>query len=57
MKTPLFEYPSYQYQLTDCDFKKKAITNKLKKEEFIRTPLQTFECDGQKNKSRYLHYK
>ena len=56
MKTQLFEYPTYQYQLTDWDFKKKAILGKLKKEEFIRTPLQTFECDRQKNKNRYLHF-
>jgi hypothetical protein len=56
MKAPLFEYPSYQYHLTDWYFKKKAILGKLKKEEFIRTPLQTFECDRQKNKNRYLHF-
>ena len=56
MKTSLFEYPSYQYQLNEWDFKKKAIQSKLKKEEFIRTPLQTFECDRQKNKNRYLHF-
>lgn len=56
MKAPLFEYPSFQYQIEDWDFKKRAILSKLKKEEFIRTPLQTFECDRQKNNNRYLYY-
>lgn len=56
MKTNLFEYPSYQYQVSDWDFKKKSILGKLRENEFIRTPLQVFETDRQNNKNRYLHF-
>jgi hypothetical protein len=56
MNTTLFEYPTFQYQVEDWDFKKKSILSKLKKEEFVRTPLQTFECDRQNNNNRYLPY-
>ena len=45
MKTPLFEYPSYQYQVDDFDFKKKGLFNRIKKDRMIRTELQTFETD------------
>jgi len=30
MKAPLFEYPSYQYQIDDWDFKKKVPAQKNK---------------------------
>lgn len=56
MKIPLFEYPTYQYQLTDWDFKKKAILGKIKDKNFIRTSLQTFETDRQKDNHSYIHY-
>ena len=57
MKAPLFEFPSYQYQVNDWEFKKKGLLNRIKKKELVRTTLQTFETDRQtSNKSnvRYL---
>jgi hypothetical protein len=30
MKAPLFEYPTYQYQIKDWDFKKKGLLKRLK---------------------------
>ena len=56
MKAPLFEYPSYQYQVDDFDFKKKGLFNRIKKDRMIRTELQTFETDRQSNQKSYLHY-
>ena len=40
MKAPLFEYPTYQYQIKDWEFKKKGLLKRLKEEKFIRTSLQ-----------------
>ena len=56
MKSPLFEYPSYQYEIKDWDFKKKGLLKRVKQEKFIRTDLQTFETDRQTSKKSYLHY-
>ena len=56
MKKPLFEYPSYQYEVSDWDFKKKAILSKIKKQEFRRTELQTFETDRQTNNKSYVSW-
>ena len=50
MKAPLFEYPTYQYQIKDWEFKKKGLLKRLKEEKFVRTDLQTFETDRQTNK-------
>ena len=52
----LFEYPTYQYQIKDWEFKKKGLLKRLKEEKFMRTSLQTFETDRQTNKKTYLHY-
>ena len=54
MKAPLFEYPTYQYQIKDWEFKKKGLLKRIKEEKFIRTDLQTFETDRQTNKKSYL---
>lgn len=56
MKTLLFEYPSFQYQVDDWEFKKKGLLKRLKEEKFIRTSLQTFETDRGTNNKSYLHY-
>ena len=56
MKVPLFEYPSFRYKIKDWDFKKKALLGKMKEENFIRTPLQLFETDRQKDGKSYIHY-
>ena len=56
MKAPLFEYPSYKYEVDDWEFKKKGLFNRINKQKFIRTKLQTFETDRKTNKKTYLHY-
>jgi len=56
MNTPLFSYPSYQYQVQDWNFKKKSILNKINSQQFIRTNLQTFETDRQTNKKSYVRF-
>jgi hypothetical protein len=56
MKTPLFSYPSYQYQISDWNFKKKSLLNRINSQKFVRTPLQTFESDRSTNKKSYVHY-
>ena len=47
MKAPLFEFPSYQYEIDDWEFKKKGLLNRINKSKFVRTELQTFETDRQ----------
>ena len=56
MKAPLFEFPSYQYEVDDWDFKKKGLLNRINKQEFNRTTLQTFETDRQTNDKTYVRY-
>ena len=56
MKAPLFEFPSYQYEVSDWDFKKKGLLNRINKGNFIRTELQTFETDRQTAGKTYVHY-
>ena len=56
MKTPLFEFPSFQYEIKDWEFKKKGLIKRIKEEKFSRTPLQTFETDRQTSNKSYLHY-
>ena len=56
MKASLFEFPSYQYEVDDWDFKKKGLLNRIKKSEFCRTELQTFETDRQTSGKSYVHY-
>ena len=46
MKAPLFEYPTYQYQIKDWEFKKKGLLKRIKEEKFVRTDLQTFGLIG-----------
>ena len=56
MKAPLFEFPSYQYEVSDWDFKKKGLLNRINKSDFKRTELQTFETDRQTAGKTYVHY-
>ena len=56
MKAPLFEFPSYQYQIGDWEFKKKGLLTRIKSSEFRRTKLQTFETDRQTNNKSYVRY-
>ena len=57
MKASLFEFPSFQYEIDDWDFKKKGLLNRINKSDFKRTELQTFETDRQTaiNKT-WVHY-
>ena len=56
MKAPLFEFPSYQYQIDDWDFKKKGLMNRINQSKFIRTELQNFETDRKTNNKSYVRY-
>ena len=56
MKAPLFEFPSYRYEVSDWAFKKKGLLNRINKSKFIRTKLQTFETDRQTAGKSYVHY-
>ena len=56
MKAPLFEFPSYQYEVKDWEFKKKGLLSRINKSKFIRTNLQTFETDRQTCEKSYVRY-
>jgi len=56
MKAPLFEFPSFQYEIKDWEFKKKGLIKRIKEEKFVRTSLQTFETDRQTSNKSYLHF-
>ena len=57
MKVPFFEFPSYQYDIKDWDFKKKGLLNRINKSDFYRTDLQTFETDRQTDINKtWVHY-
>ena len=56
MKAPLFDFPSYQYEVSDWEFKKKGLLNRINKGNFIRTQLQTFETDRQTAGKTYVYY-
>ena len=56
MKAPLFEFPSYQYEIKDWEFKKKGLLSRINKGKFIRTELQTFETDRQTCGKSYVRY-
>ena len=56
MKAPLFEFPSYQYEIKDWEFKKKGLLKRINNSKFIRTELQTFETDRQTCEKLYVRY-
>ena len=56
MKAPLFEFPSYQYEVNDWEFKKKGLLSRINKSKFIRTELQPFETDRQTCEKSYVRY-
>ena len=56
MKASLFELPSYQYEIKDCEFKKKGLLSRINKSKFLRTELQTFETDRQTCEKSYVRY-
>ena len=57
MKASLFEFPSYQYEVSDWEFKKKGLLNRINKSDFKRTEIQTFETDRKTDISKsWVHY-
>tara|TARA_B100000287_G_C20500356_1_gene728859 strand:- start:9 stop:569 length:561 start_codon:yes stop_codon:yes gene_type:complete len=56
MKEPIFEFPSFRYEIDDWNFKKKGLLNRINKSEFLRTPLQPFETDRSTNNKSYIRY-
>ena len=56
MKAPLFEFPSYRYEIDDWEFKKKGLLNRINKSEFKRTKLQSFETDRLTAGKTYVNY-
>ena len=56
MKLPLFEFPSFIYQIDDWEFKKKSLLARINKSEFVRTDLQHFETDRKTNGKTYVRY-
>ena len=55
MKCPLFDFPSYRYEIDDWESKKKELLKQIDKQEFVRTTLQCFETDRQTNDRSYIH--
>ena len=56
MKAPLFDFPSYQYEIDDWEFKKKGLLNRINKTTFKRSHLQTFDTDRGTNNKVYVRY-
>tara|TARA_B100001996_G_scaffold369692_1_gene343347 strand:+ start:65 stop:619 length:555 start_codon:yes stop_codon:yes gene_type:complete len=56
MKAPIFEFPSFQYEIDDWEFKKKGLLNRIDKGKLVRTELQPFETDRQTAGKTYIHY-
>ena len=57
MKTSLFEFPSYRYEIDDWEFKKKGLLNRINRSDLKRSQFQNFESNRQTdvNKS-WVHY-
>ena len=55
MINPIFEYPSYQYQVNDWEFKKKGLLKRINFQKFTGG-YETFESDRLTNKKKYLYY-
>ena len=56
MHSPLFEFPSYRYEVDDWEFKKKALLNRINDRDFVRTEHQCFESDRGSNGKTYVRY-
>ena len=56
MKAPLFEFPSFQFQLSDWEFRKKGLLKRINKQQFERTELQIYETDRQTCGKSYVRY-
>ena len=57
MKASLFEFPSFQYEVDDWEFKKKGLLNRISKSDLKRTELQSFETDRQTDSNKtWVHY-
>ncbi len=56
MKAPLFEFPSYQYQIDDWEFKKKGLLKRINSQKFYRSQYQIYETDRRTNGKTYVRY-
>ena len=56
MKVPLFEFPSYQYEVVDWEFKKKGLLNRIHNNKFYRNDLQQFDTDRRSAGKSYVRY-
>ena len=56
MRFPLFQFPSFIYQIDDWTFKKKGLLTRINKSEFIRSDLQNFKTDRRTNGKTYVRY-
>ena len=56
MKVSLFDFPSYQYEVDDWEFKKKGLLNRINKSNFERNQLPPFETDRKTAGKSYVHY-
>ena len=61
MKAPIFEFPSYQYEVDDWEFKKKGLFKRIDQQNFLRkVPGQNIslnhEGDRQTNGKSYVNY-
>ena len=56
MKKPFFEYPSYQYEVSDWEFKKKGLLKRINDKNFVRDFHSSFEGDRSTNEKTYVRY-
>ena len=54
MKFPLFDYPTYRYEVDNWQFHRKSLLDKFDKSKFIRTKLQSAESDRETNNGSYI---
>ena len=56
MRIDLFEFPSFKYEISDWNFKKKGLLKRIKEEKLTRKEYQSYETDRYLNKKSYIHY-
>ena len=56
MKAPLFEFPSYQYEVEDWDFKKKGLLERINNQQMVKDPSDIFITDRSTNGKSYVRY-
>ena len=58
MKAPLFEFPSFQYEAQDWEFKKKSLLKRIADQTFIKNEVQGtgYYSDRSTNNKSYVRY-